>query len=252
MIGTFGFGVAYAIDLVTYAGLLVAASMMRPMPPEHDDPGADAGDTAAGWAAVKEGFAFVRGNRLVASTFAIDLVAMIFGMPAALFPMLAVTQFHRGTGDRRAAVRRAFGRRLRRRAVGGMGSPRAPPGSRRDLGGGGVGRRDRRLRARGLEPAARARLPRARRRGRRDQRDLPLDDRAARHARSPARAAVDDLHPGRHRRARGSATSKPVSWLSWFTPTISVVTGGLACIAGAGVVALAYPELRRHRSTTRT
>jgi hypothetical protein len=29
----------------------------------------------------------------------------------------------------------------------------------------------------------------------------------------------------------------------------SVVTGGLACIAGAGVVALAYPELRGYRST---
>ncbi len=93
VIGTFGFGVAYAIDLVTDAGLLVAASMMRPMPPERD-PVADA--TAAGWAAVKEGFTFVRSNRLVASTFAIDLVAMIFGMPAALFPILALTQFHRG------------------------------------------------------------------------------------------------------------------------------------------------------------
>jgi hypothetical protein len=33
-----------------------------------------------------------------------------------------------------------------------------------------------------------------------------------------------------------------------FTPTISVVSGGLACIAGAGVVALVYPELRRYRA----
>jgi hypothetical protein len=33
-----------------------------------------------------------------------------------------------------------------------------------------------------------------------------------------------------------------------FTPTISVVSGGLACIVGAGVVALAYPELRRYRA----
>ena len=35
-------------------------------------------------------------HRLLQSTFAIDLVAMIFGMPAALFPVLAVTQFDRG------------------------------------------------------------------------------------------------------------------------------------------------------------
>jgi MFS family permease len=33
-----------------------------------------------------------------------------------------------------------------------------------------------------------------------------------------------------------------------FTPTISVVSGGLACIVGAGVVALVYPELRRYRA----
>jgi hypothetical protein len=35
---------------------------------------------------------------------------------------------------------------------------------------------------------------------------------------------------------------------AWFTPTISVVSGGLACIIGAGFVALAYPELRHYRA----
>jgi hypothetical protein len=35
---------------------------------------------------------------------------------------------------------------------------------------------------------------------------------------------------------------------AWFTPTISVVAGGLACVLGAGVVAAVYPELRRYRS----
>ena len=39
---------------------------------------------------------------------------------------------------------------------------------------------------------------------------------------------------------------------AWTTSTISVVSGGLACIAGAGVVALAYPELRGYRSTDPT
>ena len=51
---------------------------------------------ATGWAAVQEGFSFVRASRLLQSTFSIDLVAMIFGLPRALFPVLAVTQFHRG------------------------------------------------------------------------------------------------------------------------------------------------------------
>ena len=33
---------------------------------------------------------------------------------------------------------------------------------------------------------------------------------------------------------------------AWFTPTVSVVAGGLACIAGSGLVALVFPDLRRH------
>ena len=51
---------------------------------------------AAGWAAVREGFAFLKGRKVLQSTFTIDIVAMVFGMPRALFPVLAITQFHRG------------------------------------------------------------------------------------------------------------------------------------------------------------
>jgi len=35
---------------------------------------------------------------------------------------------------------------------------------------------------------------------------------------------------------------------AWVTPGFSVVSGGLACVAGAGLVALTYPELRRYRA----
>jgi hypothetical protein len=34
-----------------------------------------------------------------------------------------------------------------------------------------------------------------------------------------------------------------------FTPTVSVVSGGVACIVGAFVCAAVYPELRRYRAT---
>ena len=37
---------------------------------------------------------------------------------------------------------------------------------------------------------------------------------------------------------------------TWFTPAISVVTGGVACILGAVIAAFAYPELRRYRTDT--
>jgi len=81
---------AYAIDLVTYVGMLIAALAIRPVPPEVDE------HTKTGWPAVREGFAYLKGRRVLQSTFTIDVVAMIFGMPRALFPILALTQFHRG------------------------------------------------------------------------------------------------------------------------------------------------------------
>jgi MFS family permease len=92
LIARHGFSLAYGIDLVTYGAMFVAAFLIKPMPPGRSE-----GEPAAvGWAAIKEGFAFVRGSRVLQSTFAIDLIAMIFGLPRALFTILVVTQFHRG------------------------------------------------------------------------------------------------------------------------------------------------------------
>jgi hypothetical protein len=83
---------AYAVDLVSYVGLLVAAIAMQPLQPL---PSPD-GERPVGVRAVREGVRYVAHHRLIQSTFVIDLIAMIFGMPAALFPVLAVEQFHRG------------------------------------------------------------------------------------------------------------------------------------------------------------
>jgi MFS family permease len=81
---------AYGIDLVTYVAMLAAAVMVRPMPPERAE------GSATGWEAVKEGYRFVRVRRILRATFEIDIIAMVFGMPRALFPLLAATQFNRG------------------------------------------------------------------------------------------------------------------------------------------------------------
>src|SRR4029077_19333472 len=48
------------------------------------------------WRACRGGWRRRRRNRLLQATFVIDLIAMIFGMPQALFTFLAVSQFHRG------------------------------------------------------------------------------------------------------------------------------------------------------------
>lgn len=244
-ISAFGFGAAYAIDLVTYAGLLIAATMMRPMPPDHD-PGA-----AIGWAAVKEGLAFVRANRLVSSTFAIDLVAMVFGMPAALFPILAITQFHRGpaivgllfaapsVGALAGALSGGWVRRVHRPGIAVIWAVAAWGAA---------------IAAFGLVgsnlPLALAFLALA----------GAADVISAIFRSTIAQLATPDRLRGRLSTifivvvTGGPRLGDFEAGLmaSWFTPTISVVTGGLACIAGAGVVALAYPELRRHRSAAGT
>jgi MFS family permease len=82
---------AYGIDVATYGATLVAALLMRPMPPLREE----GAEPASGWPAIRAGFRYLKGRRVLQSTFYIDLIAMIFGMPRALFPILAATQFHR-------------------------------------------------------------------------------------------------------------------------------------------------------------
>ena len=80
---------AYWIDAVTYLVATAAVVAMRPQPPEG-------GGTRAGLASVREGLAYLRGRRLLVSTFVIDLNAMVFGMPRALFPALGTGLFGGG------------------------------------------------------------------------------------------------------------------------------------------------------------
>src|SRR5204862_307750 len=74
------------------AGTFIGAIAIQPLPPLSSPDG----ERPVGVRAVREGIRYVGHHRLIRSTFVIDLIAMIFGMPAALFPVLAVEQFHRG------------------------------------------------------------------------------------------------------------------------------------------------------------
>ncbi|MDQ1521177.1 MAG: hypothetical protein QOI55_2250, partial [Actinomycetota bacterium] len=56
---------------------------------EHDE-------EPRGLTAVLGGLRYLKGRRVLQSTFTIDIVAMVFGMPRALFPVIAVKQFHHG------------------------------------------------------------------------------------------------------------------------------------------------------------
>ncbi|MDQ1468072.1 MAG: hypothetical protein QOH10_2487 [Actinomycetota bacterium] len=83
MIGLVGLASAYAVDVATYAVALVVFVGIAPAPPAVDSRGAST-------SSVLEGLRFLRGHPVIMSTFGIDLLAMVFGMPRALFPALAV------------------------------------------------------------------------------------------------------------------------------------------------------------------
>ena len=89
LIGAVGVGGAYAVDVATYAVSVSMLLRIRPIPPLGDA-------TRPGLAAISQGLRFVRVHRLLLSTFAIDLNAMIFGSPRTLYPVLALDVFRMG------------------------------------------------------------------------------------------------------------------------------------------------------------
>lgn len=89
LLGTVGLAGVYAADVATYAVALLALAGMRPIPPLS-------AARQPAIAAIREGLRFVRERRIILSTFAIDLNAMVFGMPTALFPVLALDVFKTG------------------------------------------------------------------------------------------------------------------------------------------------------------
>ncbi len=79
LIGTVGVRWAYALDALSYVAVVVALHGMRPSPPTAER-------SAVGWSSIREGFGLLRRNQILQGAFLIDLNAMIFGIPVALYP----------------------------------------------------------------------------------------------------------------------------------------------------------------------
>jgi MFS family permease len=82
LIGAVGITTAYVADVVTYGLAIVAFVGIAPSPPMI-------GASEASRSSVFEGLRFLRGHSVIMSIFGIDLLAMVFGMPRALFPALS-------------------------------------------------------------------------------------------------------------------------------------------------------------------
>jgi MFS family permease len=87
LIATLGIEYAYVLDAISYLAVIVALSRMRPSPPT-------AAHLSIGWSAIMDGFRFLRGKQVLQGTFWIDLNAMIFGLPVALYPAFVLDVLH--------------------------------------------------------------------------------------------------------------------------------------------------------------
>ncbi len=84
-----GLASCYAIDAVTYVLLGLAALILPHMR-------AVVGERTAIVRAIMNGFRYVRRHKIAQAVYLVDLNAMIFGLPRALFPAVALTLYHGG------------------------------------------------------------------------------------------------------------------------------------------------------------
>ncbi len=89
LIGQLGVASVYWIDAATFAVSLVAVAGLPPLRPAG-------GGTRFGLQSIAEGLRYLKGRQVLQGTFVVDVNAMVLGMPRALFPALGLDHFHGG------------------------------------------------------------------------------------------------------------------------------------------------------------
>jgi MFS family permease len=89
MLSTTGVAAVYWADVGTFVLSFLSVVALRPMPPLE-------GATQAGLRSIAEGFRYLRGRQVIQGVYLLDINAMVFGMPRALFPALGIGFFHGG------------------------------------------------------------------------------------------------------------------------------------------------------------
>jgi MFS family permease len=87
IIATAGVPWTFGIDAATYAASLLVIWWLPRLPPLEDV-------DRPSFRAIADGFRFLKGRQALIGIFAIDTNAMVFGMPSALFPAIALHRLH--------------------------------------------------------------------------------------------------------------------------------------------------------------
>ncbi len=245
-----GVRVIYWLDVLSFLIALSAVFTISPQPaPALDEAGTGEtgpGRTRPGWGSTMEGLSFVRRSPQLKGAYLIDVNAMVFGMPRALFPALAATTFGGGAAT--------------------VGLLYAAPGAGALVGAltsGWVGR----VRRQGLAVIFAVLIWGASIAGFGVARWLPLalvllavagwaDVLSAVFRNTIIQFAGPDAMRGRLMGVQMAVVAggprlgdlEAGAVANAFGDTVSVVSGGLACIAGAVLLAWALPGFRRQRS----
>jgi MFS family permease len=91
LIPVLGYSWLYLVDSVTLLATLLAVVRLPSLRVES-------ARGTAGWRSVVDGFRYLRGHPVLMMSFVVDIIAMVFGMPRALFPALAINRFDGGAG----------------------------------------------------------------------------------------------------------------------------------------------------------
>ncbi|MCH1867869.1 MFS transporter [Nocardioides sp. CFH 31398] len=86
LIPLLGFSWLYLVDTLTLLATLAAVVSLPALPPTG-------ATSVPGIRSVVEGFAYLRTQPVLLMSFVVDIIAMVFGMPRALFPEIADTSF---------------------------------------------------------------------------------------------------------------------------------------------------------------
>jgi MFS transporter, ENTS family, enterobactin (siderophore) exporter len=230
-----GLATCYGIDAGAFAVFALAMLAVRPLPQtvRAERPGLRS---------LAAGFQFVRRSGVVGGMLLVDTNAMIFGMPTALFPALAAEHFHGGSAT--------------------FGLLTAAPGLGAIIGGAASGWTSH-LRRPGLVVIGAGLVWGGAIVGFGLVRSLPLalaflalagmgdlisevlrNALLQRYTPDRLRGRVSSLYLAQVNSAPALGNVEAGAVAQAFSPAISVVSGGLACVAGALLLGLAIPALR--------
>jgi predicted MFS family arabinose efflux permease len=85
-----GVSTVYWLDVASFVVSFISVTLQRGQPP------LDVADRPSAWRSVGEGFSYLRGRQVIQGVYLLDIDAMVFGMPRALFPALGLDFFHGG------------------------------------------------------------------------------------------------------------------------------------------------------------